>query len=172
MQSPHFFIAEPIDGKRYANTNANGLILSASIEDHTVTNRQAKIIALPMTYKGKAKVGDTLLVHHNTFRKYYDMKGREKSGPSHFRDNLYFIFDDQYFMYKHDGVWYAPSPYCFIKPTDTPLVGVIRYINEEMIAMGLKEGDKVAFEPESEYEFLIDGEKLFRMFTRNLTLKL
>lgn len=172
MQSPHFFIAEPIDGKRYDNTSSSGLILSATIEDHTTTNRKAKIIALPMSYKGNAKVGDTLLVHHNTFRTYYDMKGNRRNGPSYFRDGLYFIFDDQWFMYKHDNEWIAPSPYCFIKPTADPLIGVIRYMNDDMATMGLKVGDKVAFEPESEYEFIIEGEKLFRMFTRNLTLKL
>jgi co-chaperonin GroES (HSP10) len=172
MRSPHFFIAEPIDGKRYANVAENGLVLSVSQEDHKTTNRQAKIIALPLSYKGGAQVGDTLLVHHNTFRKYLDMKGREKSGPSYFRDNLYFIFDDQWFMCKHDGQWIAPSPYCFIKPTNEPLIGIIKYMNDYMGTMGLKVGDKVAFQPDSEYEFNIEGEKLYRMFTRNLTLKL
>lgn len=172
MQSPHFFIAKPIDGKRYDNIGAGGIVLSTSIEDHKVTQRHCEIIALPMSYKGGAKVGDTLLVHHNTFRKYYDMKGREKSGPSHYKDDLYFIFDDQWFMYKHEDKWTAPSPYCFIKPTDTPLIGEIRYMNEDMEAMGLKEGDRIAFEPDSEYPFMIEGEKLYRMFTRNLTLKL
>jgi len=172
MRSPHFFIAEPIDGKRYASVAKSGLVLSTSKEDHKTTQRQAKIISLPLSYKGGAQVGDILLVHHNTFRLYDDMKGREKSGPSHFRDNLYFIFDDQWFMYKHDDQWIAPAPYCFIKPTDEPLIGIIKYMNDDMEAMGLKVGDKIAFQPDSEYEFDIDGEKLYRMFTRNLTLKL
>jgi hypothetical protein len=170
MQSPHFFIATPIDGKRYSNVS-NGIVLSTSLEDHKTTQRHAKIIALPISYKGGAQVGDTLLVHHNTFRKYYDMKGRLKNGPSYFKDNMYFIFDDQWFMYEHDGRWIAPAPYCFIKPTDKQLIGEIKYPNEEMIAMGLKEGDYIAFQPESEYVFEVDGEKLYRMFTRNLTLK-
>lgn len=170
MQSPHFFIATPIDGKRYSNVS-NGIVLSTSLEDHTVTQRHAKIVALPMSYKGGAQVGDTLLVHHNTFRKYYDMKGRLKNGPSYFKDGLYFIFEDQWFMYKQGERWIAPTPYCFIKPTKEPLVGEIKYPNEEMIAMGLKEGDRIAYQPDSDYVFEVEGEKLFRMYTRNLTLK-
>lgn len=172
MRSPHFFIAEPIDGKRYANVADSGLVLSVSQEDHQTTQRQARIISTPLSYKGGAVPGDILLVHHNTFRLYHDMKTRLKSGPSYFRDNLFFIFDDQWFMYKHGDKWIAPSPYCFIKPTNDELIGEIRYMNEDMEAMGLKVGDKIAFEPDSEYPFMIEGEKLYRMFTRNLTLKI
>ena len=32
-------------------------------------------------------------------------------------------------------------------------------------------GDKVSFQPNSEYEFKIDEEKLYRMYTNNITLK-
>lgn len=169
MLSPTSFIVTPLNDERYSSTSNSGLVLSVSQEDHTTTNRMAKIVALPLNYNGGAVVGDILLVHHNTFRKYYAMNGKEKSGPSYFKDNLYFIFYDQYFMYQHDGKWYAPSPFVFVKPTDTPLVGIIKYTNNDS---GVAVGDRVAFEPESEYEFNIDGEKLYRMFNRNLTLNL
>ncbi len=170
MRSPFCFIAEPVGGNRYDSVSDSGIVLSASQEDHTATNRMAKVISVPVYYKGPVVPGDTLLVHHNTFRKYYDMKGRERNGPSYFRDNMYFIFDDQYFMYKHDDVWMAPDPYCFIRPTEEPLMGEIAYINTEMLAMGMEIGDIVSFQPESEYEFNIDGEKLYRMFTKNICL--
>jgi co-chaperonin GroES (HSP10) len=52
------------------------------------------------------------------------------------------------------------------------LVGTIRYINEQLESFGLKEGDEISFKPESEYEFTVDGEKLYRMFTDNITLSL
>lgn len=122
-----------------------------------------------MSYSGGAVVGDILLVHHNTFRKYYDMKGREKSGPSYFKDDLYFIFQDQYFMYQHDGKWIAPTPYLFVAPTEDKLTGIVRYANNEC-PVGV--GDKIAFEPDSEYAFDVDGEKLYRMFNRNIVVKL
>ncbi len=34
----------------------------------------------------------------------------------------------------------------------------------------LSKGDKVSFQPDSEYEYNVDGEKLYRMFTKNITL--
>jgi hypothetical protein len=55
---------------------------------------------------------------------------------------------------------------------EKPLVGTIKYPNEEVLALGLKEGDTVTFEPESEYPFYIDGQKVYRMYTKNLTIKL
>jgi hypothetical protein len=53
-----------------------------------------------------------------------------------------------------------------------PLVGIIKFGNDEMIELGLNEGDRVVFEPESEYPFYVNGEKVYRMYTKNLTIKL
>lgn len=50
-------------------------------------------------------------------------------------------------------------------------MGVIVYINQELIDLGLKIGDEISFEPDSEYPFTIEGEKLYRMFTNNITIK-
>jgi hypothetical protein len=111
------------------------------------------------------------------------MKGREKSGRSFFKDDLFFIDHEQFFLYKKDSEWKAHGKYCFIKPVDAkesfifkageePLVGIIKYINKELESKGLKEGDTISFEPDSEYAFQVDGEKLYRMFTSNIKLKL
>ena len=127
-------------------------------------------------------MGDTLLVHHNVFKFYYDMRGREKSGQSFFKDDLFFIDNDQFFLYKRGDKWRSHGKYCFIKPVppeesvilkpleEEPLVGVVRYINQELLDLGVKEGDRVSFQPESEYPFEVEGEKLYRMFTKNITL--
>jgi hypothetical protein len=171
MVSPYCFIAEPLGGVRYDSVTKSGLVVSASKEDHRTTNRNAVVKSVPLNYEGPIESGDTLLVHHNTFRKYYDMKGKERSGPSYFKDNLFFIFDDQYFMYKKsDGKWKAPAPYCFVKPAGDPLMGTIVYGNEELEALGIMEGDLISFQPDSEYEFKIEDEVLYRMFTRNICL--
>lgn len=169
MRSLTSFIVTPLNDTRYNHTSESGIVLSVSQEDHTTTNRMATIVSLPLNYTGGAVVGDILLVHHNTFRKYYAMNGKEKSGPAHFRDNLYFIFADQYYMYQHDGIWHAPSPYIFVKPTDDKLVGIVKYTNSDS---SVNVGDRVLFEPESEYEFKVDGETLYRMFNRNMVVKL
>lgn len=187
MQSPFYFIARPTDGKRYDNTKSIGgveLIVSTSEEDHRFSNRHAEVIELPLGYNGPIQKGDILLVHHNTFKIYNDIKGRRKSGKSFFKDDLFFIEPDQFFMYKHDGNWYAYDRYCFVKPippeesyikkptSDEPLMGIMMYPNDLMKRYGVNAGDKVCFQPDSEYEFYVDGERLYRMFDHQITIKL
>ena len=181
------FIAKPVDGKRYSNTVSVGgvdLIVSTSQEDHTHSNRLAEVVSTPVNYDGPIEAGDLLLVHHNVFKFYNDMKGRQKSGRSFFKDDLFFIENDQFFMYKKGEKWHAHDKYCFIKPTpiqnstyfkrgsEEPLMGKIRFINQELIDRGLAEGDTIIFAPESDYEFTVDGEKLYRMFTNNITMSI
>ena len=184
MRSPHNFIVTPLKDRRYDNVKEVGeteLITSVSQEDHISSNRQAEVVALPIAYKGPIKVGDTLIVHHNVFKFYYDMYGRQKSGKSFLKENLFLVDNEQFFLYKQDGEWRGHSKYCFIKPIkaresaimkrgEEPLVGIVKYINQELLDLGVKVGDEISFQPESEYEFTIEGEKLYRMFTNNITM--
>lgn len=185
MRSPFYFLVKPVNGRRYDNIKKLGdveIITSVSQEDHTSSNRFAEVVSTPIGYTGEISVGDILLVHHNVFKIYYDMKGRERSGFSFLKDDMFFVDFDQFFLYLHNDVWMAHSKYCFIKPskikdnylatslTEQPLLGTIRYINKELIDLGLSEGDEVTFEPESEYEFNVNGEKLYRMFTNNIAI--
>ena len=83
MKSPFGFIVTPVNDTRYDNVKKIGgidFITSSSKEDHTVSNRFANVVATPLNYKGEVKVGDILVVHHNEFKYYNDMKGRERSG--------------------------------------------------------------------------------------------
>ena len=52
------------------------------------------------------------------------------------------------------------------------LKGIIKYPNEYLIKKGVKKGDLISFKPDSEYEFNVDGEKLYRMFDKHITLVL
>ena len=187
MQSPFYFIAKPVNGRRYDNTKDIGgvdFIVSTSEEDHKFSNRFAEVVELPLKYTGPIQKGDTLLVHHNVFKFYNDMKGRQKSGKSFFRDDNFFIEPDQFFMYKHGSTWNAYDRYCFVKPisatdsyikkpfSEEPLMGIMKYPNEYLIQNGIKEGDAVCFVPDSEYEFNVDGEKLYRMYDNQITIKI
>ena len=80
------------------------------------------MVSTPIGYKGEIKIGDILLVHHNVFKFYYDMKGIEKSGKSYFRDDLFFIDPDQFFLYYNGDQWRAHSKYCFVKPVFRGLI--------------------------------------------------
>ena len=185
MKSPFYFIAKPVAGKRYNNTKDIGgidLIISTSEEDHRFSNRYAEVIETPAGYTGPIKNGDTLLVHHNVFKFYNDIKGNRKSGKSFFREDTFLIEPDQFFMFKSNGVWHTYDRYCFVKPlpaqeswikkpfTDEPLMGVMRYPNDYLLSRGVKAGDTVCFMPESEYEFDVDGERMFRMFDHQITI--
>ncbi len=186
MQSPYSFIVQPVKGRRYDNIKDIGgvdFITSVSKEDYKASNRFAKVVSLPLNYKGEIKIGDTLLVHHNVFKFYFDMKGREKSGKSYFKDDLFFIEYDQFFLYNKNGKWYGHDKYCFVKPIpkkdyyiqgvnikEEPLHGILKYSNKQLKNLGVKEGDQITFTPDSEYEFYVDDEKLYRMFTDNITM--
>ncbi len=185
MKSPFYFIVKPKDDRRYDNTKKIGnidFITSTSKEDHTASNRYAIVIETPINYNGPVQIGDTLLVHHNVFKYYNDMKGREKSGKSFFKDDLFFIDNDQFFMYKNNDTWNSHSKYCMIKPVkkedyylksheeEEPLMCLVKYSNKYLVSKGVNNGDRVSFKPESEYEFMVDGEKLYRMFDHQITL--
>lgn len=185
MKSPFYFIAKPMKGKRYDNTKEIGgieLITSTSEEDHKFSNRFAEVVETPLGYEGPITVGDTLIVHHNVFKFYNDMKGRQKSGKSFFRDDIFFVDTEQFYMYKHDDKWYAVDRYCFVRPipaietyikkpfTEEPLMGQMVYPNDYLFSQGVKPGDYVCFKPDSEYEFTVDGEKMYRMFDHQITI--
>jgi hypothetical protein len=187
MRSPFYFIVEPLEGKRYNNSkDISGMdfITSSSQENHMASNREAIVISIPLNYKGPVTKGDTLLVHHNVFKFYYDMKGREKSGKSYFKDNLFFVDNEQFFLYKQNDQWFSHYKYCFVEPIpaeesflmknfdEEPLMGKMKYPNAYLESKGVREGMKVGFKPESEYEFEVDGEKLYRMFDHQITLML
>jgi hypothetical protein len=185
MKSPIAFIVKPLDNKRYNNTKEIGgvdFIISTSQEDHIFSQRQAEVISVPIGYNGPIKKGNKLLVHHNVFKYYNDMKGKIQSGKSYFKDNLFFVEEEQFFAYHNGKNWNAVDRYCFIKPTkpedsylyknikEEPLVGMVKYPNNYLISQGVNEGTKVTFKPDSEYEFTVDGEKLYRMYDHQITM--
>tara|TARA_B110000495_G_scaffold82226_1_gene70732 strand:+ start:877 stop:1440 length:564 start_codon:yes stop_codon:yes gene_type:complete len=187
MKSPFFFIVKPLKGRRYNNTKElSGVefITSTSEENHLASNRFGVVVSTPLGYKGDIVQGDLLVVHHNVFKFYNDMKGRQQSGRSFFKDDLFFVENDQFYMYKHNDKWHCHDRYCFIKPIDKeesflhknfkeePLIGIAKYVNKYLSEQGVSVGDRITFKPESEYEFEVDGEKLYRMYDHQITVVL
>jgi hypothetical protein len=187
MKSLTSFIVKPIEGKRYSNTRDIGgqeLIVNTSEEDFKFANRYAEVVSTPLKYKGPIEPGDILLVHHNVFKFYNDMKGRRRSGKSHFRDDLFFVDTEQFYLYKKNDKWESHDRFCFVKPipsidsyikkpfTEEPLVGIMVYPNDTLRSQGIQAGDMVCFKPDSEYEFEVDGKKLYRMFDHQIVILL
>ena len=187
MQSPFYFIVNPLNNNRYNNTKEIGgleIITNTSEEEHKFSNRCAVVVEVPLRYNGPIKKGDMLLVHHNSFKFYNDMKGRRRSGKGFIKENTFFIDSEQFFMYKNETGWNAYDRYCFVRPvaasesyvkkpfSNEPLMGEMVYPNEYLKSKGVKSGDTVCFSPDSEYEFDVDGEIMYRIYDHQITIKL
>jgi hypothetical protein len=48
----------------------------------------------------------------------------------------------------------------------------MKYPNKYLLSKGVNKGDKISFKPESEYEFMVDDEKLYRMYDHQITMVL
>ena len=139
MKAYKDFIVSPI-GERYNNSKKVGdksLILNTEVYNHQFVNRRARVVATPLLFSSPINVGDEVIVHHNVFRRWLDVKGVERNSRGYFEENKYFVSIDQVFLYKQKDEWKATPGYSFVKPikaTDNfsikkekPLVGVVKY---------------------------------------------
>ena len=185
MKSLYNFVIEPKNG-RYDNEvefNGKKLILNTTMDDHKFVNRIGIVKSTPSLMETNIQVGDEVIVHHNVFRRFHDIRGVEKNSSSFFKEDLYFCYSDQIFLFKHKDEWKAPLNYCFVKPVvdtkesvlkkenECPLVGILKYGNSSLEALEINEGDLVGFSPNSEYEFIIDNNRLYRMTTNDIIIK-
>jgi hypothetical protein len=184
MQHTHCYIVQPINGRynNKKNIEGNQLILNTSIEDHKFVNRNGKVLALPIVNENEyLQVGDEVIVHHNVFRRYYDVRGNEKNSRSYFQEDKYFCYYDQIFLYKRNGKWHTPPGFCFVKPIhnlnsltidkEEPLTGVLKHLGSDLKSFGLQDNDLIGFTPNSEYEFVIEGERLYRIPINSISIK-
>ena len=178
MKSVHNFVVTP-KGKRYNNSKKVGdseLILNTDIYQHQYVNREATVISTPIAVHTEIQAGDTVILHHNVFRRWHNIKGIEKNSKSYFKEDIYFVSQDQIYLYKKDKEWIAPKGYCFVKPlkaidkfnieSERPLQGVVKYSDGTV-----KVNELVGFTPNSEYEFIVDGERLYRILSKFITIK-
>ena len=178
MQSVYNYVVEPI-GDRYNNIKKVGdreLILNTEVFNHHYVNREAKVISVPKIGGCEIQVGDTVTLHHNVFRRWHDVKGREKNSRSFLEEGKYLVTQDQMYLYKRDGDWICPKGYCFVQPIkdnsqlsveiEKPLVGIVKYSDGT-----INEGELVGFRPGSEFEFVVDGKRMYRVLSKFITIK-
>ena len=160
MNGVYNFIIKPKDN-RYNNTKkiaGKDIIVNTDIFQHQYVSREAIVISTPSAFKT-------------------DIKGVERDSKSYYKDNLYFAFIDQIFAYKADGKWIPLDDYCFVKPIhaysmfdtnkEQPLMGIMKYTNKNLPEVG----SLIGFTPNSEYEFIIDNERLYRVRTQDISIK-
>ena len=178
MKSVYNFVVKPI-GERYNNVKKVGdkeLILNTEIFNHQYVNRKAKVISTPIIGDTDIDVGSDVILHHNVFRRWHDVKGVEKNSKSYFNEDTYIVYPDQIFLYKKFWKWHSLKGFCWVKPIKNKdkyansetqeNVGVIKYTDGSV-----KVKDLVGFTPISNYEFVIDGELLYRVYTKFITIK-
>ena len=177
MKGVYSFVIKP-KGERYNNTKKIGdkeLILNAEISNHEYINREAIVTAVPMAYDTYINVGDTVLVHHNVFRRWYNIRQEEKNSNNYFKEDTYVVFEDQIFAYKRNDVWTPLKGFCFIQP----LIENNKLFNEAEQLRGIvlfsdgmvDKGSLVQFKPESRFEFIIDGNRVYRVRSNKILIK-
>ena len=183
MDSLFDFIVEPY-GQRYNNTIKVGdtsLIINTKLDNYKSVNNIGKVISVPLAYKTNVKPGDLVMIHHNVFRRFYDIRGNEKNSKSYFKDNLYFVQLDQIYLYKRSNKWKAFGDRCFIAPLknndeintslEQSLIGVLKYGNSALEALEINEGDVVGYTPFGEYDFIVDNKRLYCMKSNDIVIK-
>ena len=177
MKAYKDFIVSPI-GERYNNSKKVGdknLILNTEVFNHQYVNRLAKVIATPILFQSPINVGDEVIVHHNVFRRWHDVKGREKNSRSYLEENKYLISEDQIYLYKKND-WIAMPGFSFIKPLkntnkynnedEQQLVGIVKYSDGTF-----NKEELIGYSPRIQCEDFINGERLYRVLNKFTTIK-
>tara|TARA_R110001606_G_scaffold287518_2_gene435616 strand:- start:107 stop:703 length:597 start_codon:yes stop_codon:yes gene_type:complete len=179
MRSVYDFIIKPVSG-RYNNTKEIGgvsFVTNTKIESYKSVSNEAEVIATPLSIVTDIRVGDRVTVHHNVFRRFYDIRGNEKNSRSHIKDDLYACSPEQIYLYGDNK---SHLDYCFVQPVvndddwssqkEKSLTGILRYGNKMLEEHDVHTGMVVGFTPESEFEFVVDGELLYCMKSKNIAL--
>ena len=92
---------------------------------------------------------------------------------------MFFVDPSQIYAYKKSQEWEACGGFNFVKPIEEtkmfsmdfekPLVGVLKTKDPKLTSVDVE--DLIGFKPGSEYEFIIDGQKLYRVPTNQITIK-
>jgi len=179
MKSLYCFIIKPKDRRTSSKKNIDGkeLILNTELQNHQYTSRHGVIISTPIVGETPISVGDEVIIHHNVFRRFYDVRGNEKNSKSYFKENMFLVETDQIFAYKSkDEQWKPMDGFYFVKPLknknmfssdkEMPLKGIIKYGDSE-----IPEGTLIGFSPRSEYEFIIEEQRVYRVPKQSITIK-
>ena len=173
MKAVFDFIVTPKEQKQ------TSFILNTELQNHLFVNRIGVVLSTPINNDTGIEEGDEIVVHHNVFRTFRDIKGKEKKSKSFYKDNLYFVSPSQIYAYKRTTQWKALKGFNFVQPLkennmfsinkEKPLVGILKFKDPNL--RGVTEQDLVGFKPESEYEFVLDKMKLYRVSSNSITIK-
>ena len=178
MKPVHEYIIKP-KGDRYNNSvnviDNKELILNTEIFNHGYVNRKAVVVSTPIDNVHNLQAGQEVIVHHNIFRRWHNIKGVEKNSRGYLKEDEYLASPDQIYMYKNYD-WECVKGFTFVKPLksidkystekERPLIGIVKYSDGAFLPTQL-----VGFRPNSEYEFVVNGERLYRVMNDFITIE-
>ena len=179
MHSVFNYLVEPKGSRSTRKKDIEGqeLLLNTELQNHEYVNRIGTILSLPLvTVYKELKEGDDVIVHHNVFRRFRDVRGKEKDSKNYLSENVYLVQPDQVYAYKRNNEWKALEGFVFVMPIketrmfsvndERPLIGIVKYSNGEF-----EKEQLIGFRPNSEYEFIIEGQRLYRVPVNSITIK-
>jgi len=182
MKTIYRFLVKPRE-ERYDNKIKVGdkeLITNTRIETFQSVSKRAIVEVVPEYFKTDIQPGDEIIIHHNVFRRFYDMKGKEKNSASFFKDDLFFCDMEQIYLYKKNNEWISNLNYCFVYPIlstddfstfkEQSNLGILKYGNSSLEAKGITPGALITFTPNSEFEFIINSDRLYCMKSNDIAL--
>ena len=166
MNSIYDFIITPKNGRYNNKINIDGkeLIVNASVEDHKNVSRHAVVKSVPLAYNTSIKVGDEIIIHHNIFRRWYDIKGKERNSSQYFKEDLYFCKPNQIYLHKKENNSLTTA-------IEKKCVGILKIGNNELEASNINPGDLIGYKPGREWEFVIDGKRIYCMKSNDIVIK-
>ena len=175
------FVVAPSEGRYDNKLNIDGveLILNTELQNHSYVSRVGLVISEPYFNDTNIRKGDLIILHHNVFRRFRDIRGKEKNSRSFYKEDKYFVQPNQIFAYKREDRWVACDGFNFVQPIkETKMfsdafekrgIGVLKYKDASLKA--ITEGDLVGFKPGAEYEFIVEGKKMYRVPSNQITIK-
>ena len=178
MKAMFEFIVKPKNGRNnnVKKIDGNTLLLNTEIQNHNYVSRLGVVVAAPAESYNGIEVGDEVIVHHNVFRRFYDVRAIEKNSKAYYKDNMYLVQPDQIYAYNKNKKWKAIKGFCFIKPLKEDKMFSIDFEKEGIGIVKFTDGSiekdsLVGFKPGFEYEFFIEKQKLYRVPTNQITIK-
>ena len=119
MQSVFNYLIKPKGSRTTGKTEIEGqeLLLNTELQNHQYTQRIGIILSLPRarTYT-ELRIGDEVIVHHNVFRRFRDIRGDEKNSKNYLEEDVYLAQPNQLFAYKRADGWKALEGFVFVMP--------------------------------------------------------
>lgn len=182
MKPLNDFLIQPL-GERYNNkldVDGKELLLNSNIENYKFVNKLALVIEHPLNFCTDIEVGDIIVIHHNVFRRYYNMKGEERNSRSYFKNGQYLVSPEQIFLYYKNDRWNSFLDRCFVIPIreknhienkkTKSNYGILKYGNKKLEELNIYEGQTISFKNRREFEFAVNNDLLYCMRSNDILL--